>query len=130
MSDSKIACVQCNITFSTKWNLLRHKRKFHPEDVVIKCTQICGVCQNKFRTIFDLHSHIQKEHTDVKLEFVEKVFYCQSDFEKWKTDIERENASSYTLRIKEENEDATVLHYRCNRSGPPILKEKKKDKDV
>ena len=81
-----------------------------------------GICKEKCQTIQDLHNHIQKEHTDTKLEFLKKVFFCRSDFDQWKAEFECQTISSFTLHVTKNEEDLQIFYYRCNRSGIPVLK--------
>ena len=124
MSNAKISCLPCNITFANKPNFLRHQRKFHAQEKQVICSQICGVCRDKFRTMFDLHDHIEKKHSEINLVFLEKVFYCEDDFNNWKRETEEKTSSYYTLHHSKNYEDSVILQFRCNRSGRPILKEK------
>ena len=124
MSDSKIPCLPCNITFANKPNFLRHQKKFQAQEKQLICNQICEVCRDKFRTILGLHDHIGKKHSELNLVFLEKVFYCEDDFNKLKRETEQETSSYYTLHHSQNYEDSVILQFRYNRSGRPILKEK------
>ena len=74
--------MQYNICKQTK--VLRHQRKIHAQEKQIICSQICGVCRDKFKTMFDLHDHIEKKHSEINLVFLEKEFYGEDDFNNWK----------------------------------------------
>ncbi|GFV84511.1 DUF4371 domain-containing protein [Trichonephila clavipes] len=78
-----------------KKNLYAHMRTFHPqEDVVISNNQVCGLCKETFRTIVNLHEHLQKKH-EVKLNFSSETFCSEEDFLKWEEKIELESRSSF-----------------------------------
>ncbi|XP_042896338.2 uncharacterized protein [Parasteatoda tepidariorum] len=113
---NKFSCAHCVQTFSKNSNLRRHERNVHSINNAT-CNQVCGLCSLKTRTIIDLHNHIKTEHPEIKLTFHDKVFFCQSDFDQWKSDIEQQTVSSFILKNSLLKENSETRYYRCHRSG-------------
>ncbi|GFW16146.1 uncharacterized protein TNCV_3078101 [Trichonephila clavipes] len=92
-------------------------RKIHPEeDDVISKNHVCGLCKVTFRTIVNLHEHLQKKH-DVKLNFSSQTFYSEEDFLKWKEKIELDSRSFFRLRSASEKVGVKFSYYVCQQSG-------------
>ena len=126
-NSSGITCSKCNISFSAKKNLYHHQRNFHAGDEVsIPMNKICPVCDIKVRTISDLHNHIEQSHEGINLKFEKMTFYTNTEFQKWKTEIEKKSISYFNLKGTFKNNDNITSYYECHRSSTPVVLEKSK----
>ncbi|GBM55328.1 hypothetical protein AVEN_76031-1, partial [Araneus ventricosus] len=114
-----LICEKCEIAFTMRKNLNAHLRQFHPEqDVQVKGSQLCGLCDCTFRTVTLLHEHLQNQHS-VTLQFVNKTFYSEEEFVNWKLQIEKDSQSSFIIRNSSVKKVAgkKLSYYICHRSG-------------
>ncbi|XP_015911648.1 uncharacterized protein [Parasteatoda tepidariorum] len=114
--ENKISCELCNLTFSSNSNLRRHEKRIHSLDNTLY-TKICALCNIKKRTMLDLHKHMEVEHPEIEIVFQDKIFYCPSDFDQWKTEIERQTVSSFILSCSRIDGNSELQYYKCHRSG-------------
>ncbi|KFM69083.1 hypothetical protein X975_14697, partial [Stegodyphus mimosarum] len=120
----QIVCEKCQTTFTQRKSLYSHMRKVHCEEPDLKCNQLCGMCDRKFRTTSQLHDHLQLQH-DILLKFLQLTFYSEEEFLEWKRKIEKDDQSSFLLKSSLKNKETGVklTYYTCHRSGIYIPKE-------
>lgn len=113
-------CEFCNIEFSGRQSLYKHKKRKHSSEQSASNTTThckCNLCSFSAHTINDLIAHYNCKHNE-KFTVSTKSFKNEEEFILWKNEIEKNTSSYYVLnRGSRKNENCIISCYYCHRSG-------------
>ncbi|KFM61917.1 hypothetical protein X975_01482, partial [Stegodyphus mimosarum] len=88
-------------------------------------------CEKRMTEFQASKNHIKSDHTDINLEYENKVFTSKIEFEHWKEMMEQNAQSSFIISSsKKAVKVGTASYYQCHRSGRSKIKESRKVCDI
>ncbi|XP_078491945.1 sinc finger protein Ci-ZF(C2H2)-148 [Ciona intestinalis] len=116
---AKFSCQFCSKVYSCKSSLRAHRKTYHRKQWELSNTKPanCFLCEFRALKSKDLLWHYNNNH-DKNLKLMQQNFVSESDFNEWKTDLERKTNTLFGQTCgKQRNQDHEVTRYYCHRSG-------------